>query len=184
LRVVIPSSPSRAYGLLLSAIADPDPVMFFEPTRLYRSQKEEVDDNGHGLPLDTCFILREGRDVTVATWGAMVKETLAAAQTLGADGISAEVIDVATLSPIDFDTILASVEKTGRLVVVHEAPRNLGPGAEIAATVAERGLLSLQAPVERVTAPDTIVPLPRLEKAYMPNEKQIVDAARRVVNFG
>jgi pyruvate dehydrogenase E1 component beta subunit len=183
LRVVIPSSPSRAYGLLLSAIADPDPVMFFEPTRLYRAQKEEVDDNGHGLPLDTCFVLREGRDVTLTTWGAMVKETLAAAQVLAADGISAEVIDVATLSPIDFDTILASVEKTGRLVVVHEAPRNLGPGAEIAATIAERGLLSLQAPVERVTAPDTIVPLPRLEKAYMPSEKQIIEAARRVVNF-
>src|SRR5262245_45451042 len=183
LRVVIPSSPSRAYGLLLSAIADPDPVMFFEPTRLYRAQKEEVDDNGHGLPLDTCFILREGRDITLVTWGAMVRETLAAAQTLAADGIAAEVIDVATLSPIDFYTILASVEKTGRLVIIHEAPRNIGPGAEIAATVAERGLLTLQAPIERVTAPDTIVPLPRLEKAYIPSEIQIVEAARRVVNF-
>ena len=104
LRVVIPSSPSRAYGLLLSAIADPDPVMFFEPTRLYRAGKEEVNDNGHGLPLDTCFTLREGRDVTLVTWGAMVRETLAA------EGVSAEVIDVATISPIDFDTILASVD--------------------------------------------------------------------------
>jgi pyruvate dehydrogenase E1 component beta subunit len=183
LRVVIPSSPSRAYGLLLSAIADPDPVMFFEPTRLYRAQKEEVNDNGHGLPLDTCFVLREGRDISLVTWGPTVRETLAAAQTLAAEGISAEVIDVATISPIDFDTILASVEKTGKLVIVHEAPRNLGPGAEIAATVAERGLLSLHAPIERVTAPDTVVPLPRLEKAYMPSENQIVDAARRVVSF-
>ena len=183
LRVVIPSSPSRAYGLLLSAIADPDPVMFFEPTRLYRAQKEEVNDNGHGLPLDTCFVLREGRDITLVTWGPTVRETLAAAQTLAAEGISAEVIDVATISPIDFDTILASVEKTGKLVIVHEAPRNLGPGAEIAATIAERGLLSLHAPLERVTAPDTVVPLPRLEKAYMPSEKQIVEAARRVVSF-
>ncbi len=183
LRVVIPSSPSRAYGLLLSAIADPDPVMFFEPTRLYRAQKEEVNDNGHGLPLDTCFVLREGRDITLVTWGPSVRETLAAAQTLAAEGISAEVIDVATISPIDFDTILASVEKTGKLVIVHEAPRNLGPGAEIAATIAERGLLSLHAPIERVTAPDTVVPLPRLEKAYMPSEKQIVEAARRVVSF-
>jgi pyruvate dehydrogenase E1 component beta subunit len=183
LRVVIPSSPSRAYGLLLSAIADPDPVMFFEPTRLYRAQKEEVNDNGHGLPLDTCFVLREGRDITLATWGPSVRETLAAAQTLASEGISAEVIDVATISPIDFDTILASVEKTGKLVIIHEAPRHIGPGAEIAATVAERGLLSLHAPIERVTAPDTVVPLPRLEKAYMPSEKQIVEAARRVVNF-
>ena len=183
LRVVIPSSPSRAYGLLLSAIADPDPVMFFEPTRLYRAQKEEVPDNGHGLPLDTCFTLREGRDITLVTWGAMVRETLAAAQTLASEGVSAEVIDVATISPIDFDTILASVDKTGRLVIVHEAPRNLGPGAEIAATVAERGLLSLQAPIERVAAPDTIVPLPRLEKAYMPSEKHILEAARRALTF-
>jgi len=183
LRVVIPSSPSRAYGLLLSAIADPDPVMFFEPTRLYRAQKEEVADNGHGLPLDTCFILREGRDDTLVSWGAMVRETLAAAQTLASEGISAEVIDVATISPMDFDTILSSVDKTGRLVIVHEAPRHIGPGAEIAATVAERGLLSLQAPIERVTAPDTIVPLPRLEKAYMPGEKQILEAARRALNF-
>jgi 2-oxoisovalerate dehydrogenase E1 component subunit beta len=183
LRVVIPSSPSRAYGLLLSAIADPDPVMFFEPTRLYRAQKEEVADNGHGLPLDTCFTLREGRDITLVTWGAMVRETLAAAQTLASEGISAEVIDVATISPMDFETILASVDKTGRLVIIHEAPRHLGPGAEIAATVAERGLLSLQAPIERVAAPDTIVPLPRLEKAYMPGEKQILEAARRAVSF-
>jgi pyruvate dehydrogenase E1 component beta subunit len=183
LRVVIPSSPARAYGLLLSAISDPDPVMFFEPTRLYRAQKEEVNDNGHGLPLDTCYVLREGTEVTLVTWGATVKETLAAAQQLAGEGISAEVIDVATVSPMDFDTILASVDKTGRLVIVHEAPRNCGIGAEIAARIAERGLLSLQAPIERVTAYDTIVPLPRLEKAYMPDEKQIIEAARRVVSF-
>ena len=183
LRVVIPSSPSRAYGLLLSAIADPDPVIFFEPTRLYRAQKEEVNDNGHGLPLDTCYVLREGNDVTLVSWGPAMKETLAAAQTLAGEGISAEVIDVATISPLDLETILHSVDKTGRLVIIHEAPRNLGPGAEIAAGVAERGLLSLQAPIERVTAPDTVVPLPRLEKAYMPSEKQILEAARRAVSF-
>ena len=183
IRVVIPSSPARAYGLLLSAIADPDPVMFFEPTRLYRAAKEEVEDNGERLPLDVCYILREGTDVTLVTWGASVKETLAAAGTLEAEGVSAEVIDLATISPLDFDTILASVEKTGRLVIVHEAPLNCGVGAEIAARVAERGLLSLQAPVERVTAPDVVVPLLRLEKAYMPGETDIVEAARRVVNF-
>ena len=183
IRVVIPSSPARAYGLLLSAVADPDPVMFFEPTRLYRAMKEEVEDNGQGLPLDVCYVLREGADVTLVTWGAVVKETLAAAETLDAEGMSAEVIDVATVSPLDFETILASVEKTGRLVIIHEAPRNCGVGAEIAARVAERGLLSLQAPVERVTAPDVVVPLLRLEKAYMPSENDIVEAARRVVNF-
>jgi 2-oxoisovalerate dehydrogenase E1 component beta subunit len=183
IRVVVPSSPARAYGLLLSAIADPDPVMFFEPTRLYRAAKEEVEDNGQGLPLDVCFVLKEGSDVTLVTWGAVVKETLAAADMLEAEGISAEVIDVATVSPLDFETILASVEKTGRLVIVHEAPRNCGIGAEIAARVSERGLLSLQAPVERVTAPDVVVPLLRLEKAYMPSEQDIVEAARRVVNF-
>ncbi|HXJ00917.1 MAG TPA: alpha-ketoacid dehydrogenase subunit beta [Micropepsaceae bacterium] len=183
IRVVIPSSPARAYGLLLSAIADPDPVMFFEPTRLYRAGKEDVADNGQGLPLDVCFVLREGSDVTLVTWGPAVKETLAAAGALAAEGISAEVIDVATISPLDFETILASVEKTGRLVIVHEAPRNCGVGAEIAARVAERGLLSLQAPVERVTAPDAVVPLLRLERIYMPSEADIVEAARRVVNF-
>ena len=183
LRVVIPSSPARAYGLLLSSIADPDPVVFLEPTRLYRSQKEEVDDNGHGLPLDTCFVLREGTDITLVTWGPAVKETLAAAQKLGEEGVSAEVIDVATISPMDFDTILSSVEKTGRLVIVHEAPRNGGFGAEIAARVAERGLLSLQAPIERVTAYDTVVPLPRLENYYMPSEKDVMEAARRVVSY-
>jgi 2-oxoisovalerate dehydrogenase E1 component beta subunit len=183
LRMVIPSSPQRAYGLLLAAIRDPDPVIFLEPARIYRAVKQEVADDGEALPLDTCFVLREGRDVTLVTWGAMVRDTLAAAQTLASEGISAEVIDVATLSPIDFDTILASVEKTGRLVVIHEAPRHIGPGAEIAATVGERGLLSLQAPIERVTAPDTIVPLPRLEKAYLPGEKQILEAVRRVVDY-
>jgi len=128
-------------------------------------------------------VLREGTDVTLLSWGAMVKETLAAAQTLAADGISAEVIDVATISPIDFETILGSVEKTGRLVIVHEAPLNCGVGAEIAARVSERGLLSLQAPIERVTAPDVVVPLLRLEKDYMPGEDDIVEAARRAVRF-
>jgi 2-oxoisovalerate dehydrogenase E1 component beta subunit len=183
IRVVIPSSPSRAYGLLLSSIHDPDPVMFFEPTRLYRASKEEVDDNGQGLPLDMCFTLREGSDITIVTWGASVKETLSAATQLAGEGISAEVIDLATISPIDFDTILASVEKTGRLVIVHEAPRNCAVGAEIAARIAERGLLFLQAPVERVAAPDIVVPLLRLEKTYLPDEKQIMQAVRRTVSY-
>ena len=183
LRVVIPSSPGRAYGLLLAAIRDPDPVVFLEPKRIYRAVKEEVADDGSGLPLDVCFTLREGDDVTLVTWGAMTKETLAAADTLAAQGVSAEVIDVATLKPLDADTILASVEKTGRCVIVHEAAVTAGFGAEIAAQLAERGLLSLLAPVARVAGYDTVMPLYRLEDHYMPGEARILDAARRVLEF-
>jgi pyruvate dehydrogenase E1 component beta subunit len=183
LRVVIPSSPQRAYGLLLAAIRDPDPVVFLEPARIYRAVRQEVEDDGEGLPLDTCFVLREGRDITLITWGASVRETLAAAETLAAEAVSAEVIDVATLKPLDVDTILTSIEKTGRCVIVHEAALTGGFGAEIAARIAEKGLLSLQAPLERVTGYDTVMPLPRLEHHYMPSEARILAAARRVLAF-
>ncbi len=183
LRVVIPSSPGRAYGLLLAAVRDPDPVVFLEPKRIYRAFKEEVDDAGEALPLDVCFTLREGRDITLVTWGAMTKETLAAADALAAGGVSAEVIDVATIKPLDADTILASVEKTGRCVIVHEAAVTAGMGAEIAAQIAERGLLTLLAPVERVAGYDTVMPLYRLEDHYMPSEARIAAAARRVLEF-
>lgn len=183
LRVVVPSSPARAYGLLLAAIRDPDPVVFLEPTRLYRALREDVTDDGEALPLDVCFTLREGGDVTLVSWGGMLQETLAAAEALAQDGISAEVIDVATLKPLDTETILASVDKTGRLVIVHEAALTAGFGAEIAAQVAEHGLLSLQAPVARVAGYDTVVPLPRLEDSYIPGEARIVEAARRAVAF-
>jgi pyruvate dehydrogenase E1 component beta subunit len=178
IRVVCPSSPARAYGLLLAAIRDPDPVMFLEPVRLYRAMRQEVTDDGRALPLDRCFILREGRDVTIVTWGAMTLETLRAVAALAAEGISAEVIDLATLSPIDSDTILQSVAKTGRLVIVHEAARNVGVGAEIAAIVAEHGLYDLRAPVQRVTGFDTIMPLFRLEHDYIPSVQRIVDAVQ------
>lgn len=183
IRVVIPSSPAQGYGLLLAAIRDPDPVLFLEPTRLYRAFREPVADDGEALPLDTCFVLREGEDVTLVSWGAMVREALEVATALDDEGISAEVIDVATLAPLDVETILASVEKTGRLVIVHEAPRSGGVGAEIAARVADEGLLSLQAPVLRVAAPDTVVPLPRLEQAYLPGRQDIREAVQRVVSF-
>ena len=178
LRVVCPSSPARAYGLLLAAIRDPDPVIFLEPVRLYRLARQEVADDGRALPLDVCFRLREGTDVTVVTWGAMTIETLRAAQELEQAGVSCEVIDLATLSPIDHDTILESVARTGRLVIVHEAPRNCGVGAEIAATVAERGLYDLHAPIRRVTGYDTIIPLARLEYEYIPSVARIADAVR------
>lgn len=183
LRVVIPSSPARAYGLLLAAIRDPDPVIFLEPSRLYRYAKQDVVDDGVALPLDVCFTLRTGTDVTLVTWGAMVKETMAVAEALHEQGVSAEVIDVATIKPLDFETILASVEKTGRCVVIHEAPLSCGVGAEIIAQVAEKALFALKAPPERVTGFDTIVPYARLEKFYLPSEQRILDAVHRVMEY-
>lgn len=183
IRVVIPSSPRRAYGLLLAAIRDPDPVVFLEPKRIYRAFREEVADDGRDLPLDRCFLLREGRDVTIVTWGASVVEVMEAAARLEEEGVSAEVIDVATLRPFDADTVLASVERTGRCVIVHEAVRTGGFGAEVAACVAERGLFSLVAPVRRVTAPDVVVPLPRLEQHYLPGTERILRAVREVVRY-
>jgi pyruvate dehydrogenase E1 component beta subunit len=183
LRVVMPSSPERAYGLLLAAIRDPDPVVFLEPTRLYRAVKGEVEDNGKALPLDLAFVLREGRDITLISWGATLKETMAAADALSAEGIAAEVIDLATLKPYDEDTLLGSVAKTGRCVIVHEAARTGGFGAEIAALIAERGLSFLLAPVTRVTGYDTVVPMARLEQHYMPSVERIVTAARKVCQF-
>ncbi|PIX61568.1 MAG: alpha-ketoacid dehydrogenase subunit beta [Lysobacterales bacterium CG_4_10_14_3_um_filter_64_11] len=184
LRVVLPSSPARAYGLLLAAIRDPDPVIFMEPKRIYRQYKELVPDDGEALPLDVCFVLRDGSDVTLVTWGAHVKETLEAADALAADGISAEVIDVATLKPLDFDTIHESVQKTGRCVIVHEAARTAGFGAEIAAQLAEKSMYDLLAPVERVTGYDVPIPLFRLEMKYLPSVEKIVAAVKRTLAAG
>jgi len=183
LRVVIPSSPTTAYGLLLAAIRSPDPVVFLEPKRIYRAFKENVEDDGSALPLDHCFRVREGGDISLISWGAMMHETLAAADELGQAGISCEVIDIATLNPLDSQTILESVAKTGRAVIVQEAVRQGGFGAEIAAILADSGLLSLQAPVRRVAGYDTVMPLPRLEKQYMPDSQAIVNAARDVLEF-
>ncbi|MHB1946603.1 MAG: alpha-ketoacid dehydrogenase subunit beta [Gammaproteobacteria bacterium] len=183
LRVVVPSSPARAYGLMLASIRNPDPVVFLEPSRLYRWAKQAVVDDGKALPLDVCFTLRVGTDVTLVTWGAMVKETLAAAEILSKEGISAEVIDVATIKPLDIDTILASVEKTGRCIIIHEAARTGGVGADISAQISERALMSLKAPIERITGFDTIVPYARLEKYYLPNENQILEAVHNVMEF-
>ena len=184
LRVVMPSSPARAYGLLLAAIADPDPVVFLEPARRYRSEREEVPDDGAPLPLDTCQVLRPGDDLTIVSWGATVGEALEAADVLEADdGVRAEVIDLCTVRPIDTDTVLSSVARTGRCVIVHEAPRTGGIGAEVAAVLADEGLTSLLAPVTRVTGYDTVIPLARLESAYLPDVERIVGAARRTLEF-
>jgi 2-oxoisovalerate dehydrogenase E1 component beta subunit len=183
IRVVIPSSPARAYGLLLSAIRDPDPVVFLEPKRVYRLGKQEVEDTGEALPMDSCFVLRDGIDVTLVSWGASIKETLEAANELAHLGIDAEVIDVATISPLDMDTILDSVSRTGRCVIVHEAARSFGVGAEIAAQLAGEGITSLLAPVIRVTGFDTVMPLYRYEEQYMPGVNRIIDAVKHSMEF-
>jgi pyruvate dehydrogenase E1 component beta subunit len=181
LRVLCPSSPAQAYGLLLAAIRDPDPVVFLEPTRLYRLARQDVLDDGVALPLDQAQLLREGDDVTLVSWGAMMHETQQAAAQLLQEKISCEVIDLTSLSPIDHDTILESVAHTGRLVIVHEAARNVGLGAEIAATVAERALYDLLAPVRRVTGYDTVMPYFATERRYIPSVARIVDAVRETM---
>jgi pyruvate dehydrogenase E1 component beta subunit len=183
LRVVIPSSPARAYGLLLASIRDPDPVVFLEPKRIYRLGKQSVPDDGEALPLDVCFVLRPGDDVSLVSWGAMIHDVVAAADQLSERGISAEIVDVATLKPLDARTILDSVEKTGRCVIVHEAALSGGWGAEIAARIVEHGLMSLLAPVKRVTGFDTIMPLYRLEDQYMPSVQRIVEAVDALMEF-
>jgi len=180
-RTVIPSSPARAYGLLLAAIRDPDPVVFLEPKRIYRAFREEVTDDGTALPLDRAFLLREGRDLTLLAWGAMIPLCLKAAERLAEEGVSAEVVDVATLKPLDTGTILDSVAKTGRCVIVHEAPPSYGPGAEIAALLASEGLFSLLAPVVRVTSFDVPTPLPKLEDVFLPAVPDILEACRTVL---
>ena len=181
IRVVIPSSPLKAYGLLLAAIRNPDPVLFLEPKRIYRLIKQEVPDNGEALPLDKCFIVKEGDDVTLIAWGAMMKETIEAAEQLENEGVSVEVLDLATISPIDTNTILSSVEKTGRCVIVQEGPRTCSVAAEIAAQLCEYAFDSLKAPVQRVTGYDTIMPYAQLEKSYMPSVERILKAVHLIV---
>lgn len=178
LKVVIPATPYDAKGLLLAAISDPDPVIFCEPIRLYRSVKEEVPEGWYEVPIGPARIEREGSDLTLVTWGAMTRETRQAADLLAEEGVATEVIDVRSLVPFDADTVVSSVTKTGRLVIVHEAPRTAGFGAEVAATVAERCLYSLLAPVRRVTGWDSVFPLKRSETQYLPGVDRIVAAAR------
>jgi pyruvate dehydrogenase E1 component beta subunit len=178
LRVVCPGTPAAAYGLLLAAIREPDPVLFLEPTRLYRMAKQDVLDDGRALPLDKAQLLRPGEDVTLVSWGAMLHETRQAVERLAQEKISCELIDLTSLSPIDHDTILESVAHTGRLVIVHEAARNAGLGAEIAATVAERALHDLLAPIQRVAGYDTVMPYFAMERAYIPSVARIVDVVR------
>lgn len=184
LRVVMASSPARAYGLLLAAIRDPDPVIFLEPTRLYRAVKQPVPDDGVALPLDRCFVLREGRDLTLVSWGSQLPDCLRAAELLAAEGVEAEVIDVATLKPLDTVTLVDSVARTGRCVVVQEAARSGGLASEIAAVIGEEAFASLKAPVQRVTGFDTAMPYYRNENLYIPDSSDILAACRRVLAYG
>jgi pyruvate dehydrogenase E1 component beta subunit len=183
MKVVIPSTPYDAKGLIISAIRDPDPVLFFEPKRIYRAIKEEVPDESYTVPIGEAKVIREGKDITVITWGAMVREVLRAAETADGEGIQAEVIDLRTISPMDENAFLESVRKTGRAVVVHEAPPTCGVGAEIIARINEKALLSLQAPVVRVTGFDVIVPLMKLENHYLPSPERILRGMKKVMTF-
>jgi pyruvate dehydrogenase E1 component beta subunit len=183
LKVVVPSSPHEAKGLLVSAIRDPDPVIFMEPKRIYRALREDVPDEEYSIPLDRARIVAEGTDVTLIAWGAMLHVTLQAAKLLADKAISAEVIDLRTLSPLDINSVIESVKKTTRVVVVHEAPRSCGLGAEIVARINEEALVYLEAPVERVTGFDTVMPLPKLEKLYLPDVDRVIHAIDRVMNF-
>jgi pyruvate dehydrogenase E1 component beta subunit len=181
IKVVVPATPFAGKGLLLAAIEEPDPVVFLEPKRVYRALREEVPDHAYTLPIGEAAVVEEGSDVTLISYGAMLRDTRKAADELAAGGASAEVIDVRTLSPLDHDGIAASVSKTGRAVIVVEAPRTASLASEIAAEIAERCLYSLLAPVERVTGMDVVVPLKRTEHYHLPDAARIVAAARRTL---
>jgi pyruvate dehydrogenase E1 component beta subunit len=173
LKVVCPSNPHDAKGLLLASIRDPDPVLFFEPKRIYRAAKGEVPDGDYTVPLGKAAVVRAGKDVTLLAWGAMLYEALAAAEEASTQGIDCEVVDLRTLWPVDIDTVLESVEKTGRIIVVHEAPRTCGFGAELIALVSEKAFLHLEAPPARVCGYDTPFPY-TLEMEYLPLARRIL----------
>lgn len=183
LQVVIPSSPKRAYGLLLAAIRSPDPVIFLEPKRIYRLYKEEVADDGQALALGQCFTLKQGHDLSLVCWGASVQESLMAANELEQEGIHCEVIDVASLKPLDLATILSSVEKTGRCLIVHEAAKTGGFGGEISALIMENAFKHLKAPVERVSGYDITMPYFQMEKFYLPSINRIKTAANYLMEY-
>ncbi len=183
LKVVIPSTPYDAKGLLISAIRDNDPVIFLEHMKLYRSFRQEVPEEEYSIPLGKAEVKREGSDISIITYGAMVHEALKAAEELEKDGHSAEVIDLRTVSPIDIETIIASVEKTNRAIVVQEAQKQAGIAANVVAEINDRAILSLEAPVLRVAAPDTVFAFPQAETVWLPNYKDIIETAKKVINF-
>ncbi len=183
LKVVIPSTPYDAKGLLISAIRDEDPVIFLEHMKLYRSFRQEVPEGEYTIPLGKADVKREGTDLTVIAYGAMVQESLKAAEALEKEGYSLEVVDLRTIQPLDIETIIASVEKTNRAIVVQEAQKQAGIAANVVAEITERAILSLEAPVLRVTAPDTIYPFAQGENTWLPNAKDIAETAKKVLTF-
>lgn len=183
LKVVIPATPYDAKGLLISAIRDNDPVVFLEHMKLYRSFRQEVPEGDYSIPLGKADVKREGSDLSIITYGAMVHDSLKAAEELEKEGYSVEVIDLRTVSPIDIETIIASVEKTGRAIVVQEAQKQAGIAANVVAEINDRAILSLDAPVLRVTAPDTIFAFPQAESVWLPNHKDIIETAKKVLTF-
>jgi pyruvate dehydrogenase E1 component beta subunit len=180
LKVVMPASPYDAKGLLISAIRDPDPVIFFEPKRIYRAFREEVPEDEYTVPIGKARVVTEGNDLTVVSWGATVIECLNAIE---ASGKSVELIDLRTIYPIDMETINASVRKTGRVVIAHEAPKTCGLGAEIASRIMEESFLHLEAPVQRVAGFDTVMPYYKLELDYLPDADRIGKAIEEVVTY-
>jgi pyruvate dehydrogenase E1 component beta subunit len=184
LKMVIPSGPRTARALLLSAIRDPDPVIFYEPKSIYRTFREEVPDEEETMPLGKAQIVRQGSDLTLISYGAMLRPTLEAADRLAEeDGVEAEVIDLRSLSPLDHETFAESVRKTGRAVIVNEAPRSFGPAAEVVARLVEESFWYLEAPIARVTGYDVIVPLFKYEKVYLPDADRVVRAARKTLEI-
>jgi pyruvate dehydrogenase E1 component beta subunit len=183
LTVVIPSTPHDAKGLIASIMDGNDPVIFFEPKALYRAFKQEVPEERYTVPIGKARIVKEGKDISIITYGAMVRKCEEAAEVLAQKQINCEIIDLRTISPMDTDTIIDSVKKTGRCVIVHEAPRSFGAGAEIIARINEKALLSLKAPVKRVTGYDVVTPLPKLEDQFFPDVGKIVKAVEETMEF-
>ncbi|MCM6843470.1 alpha-ketoacid dehydrogenase subunit beta [Latilactobacillus curvatus] len=183
IRVVVPSNPYDAKGLLISAIRSNDPVLYLEHMKLYRSFREEVPDESYTVPLDKAAVVTEGTDVSIITYGAMVREAIKAAENLAKENIKAEVIDLRTIAPLDVATIIASVEKTGRVVIVQEAQKQAGVGAQVASEISERAVLSLEAPIARVSAPDTPFPFGQAEATWLPNATDIENKVKEVINF-
>lgn len=183
LKVVIPTSPAEAKGLLIEAIRSNDPVVFLEHMKLYRSFREDVPDEEYTVEIGKAKVKREGTDVSLIAYGAMVQESIKAAEALEEEGISAEVIDLRTVSPVDYDTLVESVEKTNRAVVIQEAQRQAGVGASVVSELTERTILSLEAPIKRVTAADTVYPFTQAEGVWLPNKDDIIERAKEVINF-
>ncbi|MBI5072841.1 alpha-ketoacid dehydrogenase subunit beta [Candidatus Woesearchaeota archaeon] len=183
LKVVIPSTPSDAKGLLISAIRDPDPVLFLEPKRMYRTVKEEVPDGEYTVPLGKARLVREGTNISMITWGSMIPTCDEVVQQFAAQGVSIELLDLRTISPFDMTAVIATAQKTGRVIIVHEAPRTGGFAGELIAQINEKALFSLKAPVVRVTGYDTVMPLYKLEKIYLPDTKRIIAGVQQLLQY-